>query len=122
MNPYLNAYRRVTADADTPAKRLNEVFERCILECRRAKDLIEKKDAAGKGSAINRAVDLVSELLAALDRDLAPELCERLSGLYLFVLTRLGDANIKFTVEPVDDAIRILESLKDAFWEAAKSQ
>ena len=122
MNQYIKAYRRATADADTPAKRLDAVFERSILECRRAMELIKVRDAAGKGAAINRAVDLVTELVAALDRDMAPELCERLAGLYMFVLNRLGDANIKFSVEPILETVTILENLRDAFAEAARAQ
>lgn len=122
MPPYgQNAYRRVSVKTDTPASRLDDVFERCLFECNRAIDLIERRDAAGKGAAINQLVDLLCELEMALDFDAAPDLCGRLQALYNFMQERLFHANLKFDVQAVREVQGLLATLRDSFRTAAAS-
>jgi flagellar biosynthetic protein FliS len=119
-NRQLASYRRVTTEADTPAKRLDGAFERALYETRRAMDLIRAGDAAGKGNAINRVVAIVAELESALDHSMAPDLCAQLEVVYLRVLELLARANLTKDTRLLGDVVLILDSLKESFAEAAQ--
>ncbi|MBI4509596.1 MAG: flagellar export chaperone FliS [Deltaproteobacteria bacterium] len=119
MNRQLQAYRRTTTEADTPARRLDQVLERAIHECKSAAERIDARDPAGKGNSINRVVEIVAELEAALDFDLAPDLCERLMSLYIYMQNRLAYANIKLDSAAVREVAGLLSNLRTAFAEAA---
>lgn len=115
------SYRRVTTQADTPARRLDDAFGRALYETRRAMELIRAGDAAGKGSAINRVVAIVSELESALDHELAPDLCAQLEVVYLRVLELLARANVTRDPRLLGDVVLMLDSLRQSFAEAAQA-
>jgi flagellar protein FliS len=69
-------------------------------------------------AATSRARAIVDELNASLDRDRAPELCERLTGIYLFCGQRLSDAIIHRNIEAVQDTQRALAPIIDGFRQA----
>lgn len=73
------------------------------------------------GEKIERAHGILSELLAGLRRDHAPELCDRLQGIYLFCMGHLVEANLHQDPERIDAVARILTPLRDAFTQAVQS-
>ena len=58
---------------------------------------------------------MVTELAAALDREVAPALCDELARIYDFASVRLVEANARFETGPLDEATRALAPLYDAF-------
>ena len=57
----------------------------------------------------------MSELQSTLDMESGGELAAELDRLYLFVRDRLVDASIKQDVKPVDDALRVLRTLREGW-------
>ena len=117
----LNAYQRVATKADTPAARLDGIFERVLIECRRAVEYIRTRDIGGKARALDRSIELIGELQAALDYTVAPELCRQLNRLYMYVQDRIAYANLRLDPRAVDEAARILTELRGAFADAASA-
>jgi flagellar biosynthetic protein FliS len=69
--------------------------------------------------AVGRALDIVLELEATLDRTQGPELTQNLSQVYSFVASLLLQANTTYNAKPVLDAERLLAPIVEAFTLAA---
>ncbi len=63
-------------------------------------------DATFEG--ISRCQAILAELLSGLSRQEAPDLCDKLSGLYTFLFTRLIDAHENRDPALVDEVIELL--------------
>lgn len=66
---------------------------------------------------MNRSRECVSELIAGLNPDQAPEMVQSLKNLFVFVYRSLAMADLETSPARVDDAIRILESHRDTWLE-----
>ena len=75
-------------------------------------------DWPGASPIYLRAQAIALELCAALDPALDPGLRRNLAGLYMFVWRRLVAANMEHTVGPADEALAILNRLRDMWYEA----
>ena len=54
-------------------------------------------------------------LQGTLNKDVAPDLCEKLDDLYTFVACRLGIAGTKFSLESVLEAQQVFGPIAEAF-------
>ena len=114
-----NRYRSIQVKTAAPGKVLVMLYDGLIRFLNEAKVAMAENDRARGGERLDRAHRIVSELLCCLQPEHAPELCERLEGLYNFCLDRIVQANLEFKPEPVDEAINVLEPLRQAWREAA---
>ena len=64
------------------------------------------------------AQNIIQEFINSLDREVAPQLAENLTSLYEYFIRRLIHANLKKKIEPIDEVLKYLKSLK-ATWEQA---
>jgi flagellar protein FliS len=110
-----NAYRRVDLESAPKTQILERLFERCLADLAVAREAIAVRDIKKKAAAIDHALQIVSELKAALDLAAAPELCANLAALYEFVTERMIDANARLDGKPLDQATRIMTELAEAF-------
>ena len=58
---------------------------------------------------LNRAQQVISELLAGLNREACPELVGKVASVYVFVFRALMEASLERNEAKLDDAIRVLE-------------
>jgi flagellar protein FliS len=70
---------------------------------------------------LSKAYAILSELYIALDHSIAPDLCANLEALYGFSMDRVMQASRKGTTEPIDEVIRVLTPLREA-WQIAVPQ
>jgi flagellar protein FliS len=115
-----NTYRRVFLESASPTQVLDELYVRLIKDIELAKESIGKRDFAGKGKAISHGLAIVAELNAALDHTAAPEVCRGLARLYDFVRDRLQQANLRMEAKGLDDAVKIVKTIREAYQAAAK--
>jgi flagellar protein FliS len=78
---------------------------------------IENNNYEAKGRYINKAIDIINELNAVLDMDAGGEIAGNLRKLYLFMVNRLSQANIKCDPQLVRDVIKLMEELNQS-WKA----
>ena len=69
-------------------------LEGIVEYMRRIRMAIERRDAAAKKSAMERAQQIVQHLLVNLDEDLPTEQLLRLDSLYRYLLLKLAHANL----------------------------
>ena len=108
-------YNQVRASTSTPGELLLALYDGLFRFLNGAKVCFENKQDAKGRELVSKARAVVSELLLALDHKVAPELCANLAAVYDFVLLRLSDATRHATAEPVQEAIRALTPLRDAW-------
>jgi len=77
---------------------------------------IEEKNMEKAHYNIIRAQDIINELNITLDMNY--EISKNLRNLYTFVLDKLLDANISKDVKHLDEALEIVEGLRDTWKDA----
>lgn len=72
---------------------------------------MRKKNYKATGRHINKALDIIDELNAALDMDTGGKIAINLRQRYIFMSNRLSLANIKDDPQMVYDVIKLMEEL-----------
>lgn len=115
----LNRYKAVQVKTASPSDVLLMLYDGIFRFLEEAKVAIASDDRARTGDRINRAHAILSELAATLNRDQAPELCDNLAAIYIFAMNRLVEANLHRDAVRIDDVIRIITPIREAFRTAA---
>lgn len=120
-----NAYQKYKATSIQSASReklLLMMYEGAIKFVKLAITAIEKKDIASRGENIGRAFDIVLELNNTLDHKVGDgELAKQLEQLYMFITDQFTKANINNDAKPLQEALKILETLYQG-WKQAVEQ
>ncbi|MBU1002055.1 MAG: flagellar export chaperone FliS [Proteobacteria bacterium] len=91
------------------------LYEGAIKFLNQAKVKIDEKNFAQKGILISKAMDIIGELDSSLNSDKGGEVAKNLHQLYFYCNARLLRANMDMNNTLVDEVIRILTSLREAF-------
>lgn len=79
---------------------------------------IDKKEIEKANNAIKRAQDIIHQLNNTLD--MSYEISNNLRAIYTFILEKLVDANIKKDTKILNEALPLLEELRDTWKEAMR--
>jgi flagellar protein FliS len=115
----VSQYRSNQVQTASPARIIVQFYDGAIKFIKLASQEIGKKAYAKKGEYLSRAHAIVSELRANLDASKAPELCEELDRLYVYVLDCITEANTKMDEKPLTGALKVLEMLRGAWAQIA---
>jgi len=119
MNPSARAaYMDASVATASPARLLVMLYERLVLDCRRALDAQRAGDHQEAHRQLLHAQDIVMELRASLKTD-AWEGGPALASLYDYLHTRLINANIKRDVAITEHCLGLVEDLAQTWREAA---
>ncbi len=108
QNP-ASTYLRTQIMTASPQELRLMLFGGAIKFCRQAIDALNRKEYEASYNALMRAQKIVLELSTSLNRDMAPDLCDKLSALYTYIYRLLIDANMNRVTKPVEEAIELLE-------------
>ncbi len=114
----VDAYRKnefYTADRGTL---LLKLYQGAVHFLKQAEKQLERGEIAEKGVSISKAHAIVSELVSTLDFSAGADIAQKLAGLYNFILDRLMSAHLGNDIRPLEEALSILETLKEG-WEGA---
>lgn len=114
-------YTQVRNTTASPGELLIALYDGLFRFMNGAKACIEKKDMARARELLSKAYAIVSELYIALDHDVWPDLCAQLEGVYGFAMDRLMVASRKGDSAAIDEVIRVLQPLREA-WKVAVPQ
>ena len=82
----------------------------------RARILLQQNDIVGKGSALSKAIDIITNgLKAGLDVEKGGELAENLAALYDYMVQRLMIANLHNDAKAIEEVETLLNSISDAW-------
>ncbi len=113
-----NRYRQVVVSTSTPGELLLALYGGLFRYLKQARVLMEAKQRGRAAEQISKARAIIAELDIALDHAASPDLCQNLTALYGFCLDRLSLACREGSVQALDDVIRVLTPLHQA-WQLA---
>ncbi|MDH7602123.1 MAG: flagellar export chaperone FliS [Armatimonadota bacterium] len=102
----------------SPAKLLLAAYDGAIRFCRIAAEKMQEGKLDQQSININKAMAIVCELLSTLREDVNPELVSRLKMLYTYVIEKLAHANLNQDAAALQEAIRVLTSLRETWAKA----
>lgn len=120
----INIYNKVGTESSVmgadPHKLISMLFHGALLAIANAKNGMLRKETAVKGKSISRAIAIIGEgLHASLDKSVGGELAQNLSSLYVYMVMRLVDANLKNDITALDEVTRLLTELTEA-WDSIR--
>jgi flagellar protein FliS len=104
-------YQRTQVTTAGKEKVLLMLYEGCIRFMKLARARMLEKKIAEKGKYISRSIDIISELMNTLDHKTGGQLSNDLESLYLFMIDKLIDANIRNNPEDIDVVIDLMSNL-----------
>jgi flagellar protein FliS len=111
----VNTYRQTEIQSRTPLELVVMLYDGALRFTADARDAMVRKDIRSRQQNISRALAIVSELQSTLDMDSGGDVAQQLDKLYGFVRDRLMDASMKQEIQPLDDARRVLTTLREGW-------
>ncbi len=113
----------VAVETSDPHRLVMMLFDAAVAAVTMARIHMTANEIPQKGAAISKAIDLITNGLAAsLDVEAGGELAERLAALYDYMAQRLLFANLKNSMAALDEVSELLGSLRDAWAQIAPGQ
>ena len=109
------AYRRSRVMSSGPADLVVLLYERLLADLEGAAIAIRAGDLTTKASRLQRATDVIYELLGALDHERGGEVSHRLAALYTYMITRLGMVGRTLDLSILDELVGHVQALLSAW-------
>jgi flagellar protein FliS len=100
----------------SPAERIVLLYDGAIKFLLLARKDIENGDIQSRFNHNKRAGDIITYLMATLDKEKGGEIAENLERLYMHMLHRLMDVDLKNDMAAIDDVVAKLKTLRVS-WE-----
>ncbi len=119
QNP-AGVYEAVQNEATTMEETLVMLFHGAVRLLQDGRDHLSADDYEKWHDCSIRTRRILSELLVALDTDQAPDVCEGLSALYVYIQRLITEAGLEEDYDKLQEAIDLLKQLADTWKEAWK--
>ena len=110
-------YQETAVTTQSKGKLVVMLYDGAIKFLKQAIIAIENEDFQTKNNLIIKAQDIILELNAVLDMEAGGEIAENLRKLYVYVGRRLAEANVKNDISVINEVIKLLDELNQA-WRA----
>jgi flagellar protein FliS len=121
----LRQYQKVNSHAQTavatPHRLVQMLMEAGLDRIAQAKGAIERKDTPAKGLLIGKAIEIIGGLREGLDMEKQAEALAHVDNLYVYLMKRLAEANIKSDPKILDEVSGLLITVKEG-WDAIGDQ
>ena len=108
-------YKETQIRSASPAELVLLLYDGAINFLNQARYHLQTGNIEARVTLINRAVDIISELLGGLNLTEGGEYAARLSQLYTYMIPKLIEANVTRTPEPITEVLGLLTTLRDAW-------
>ena len=116
-----NAYQEAKVLGSSPEQLVVLLYDHLLTCLRRAGVHTHAGDAEGRAASLERASDIVFELLASLDREAGGELSSRLAALYAYFINEIGALGRRPDTQRLDGLIALVASLHESWARAASA-
>ncbi len=122
---YAQNYRQIDLAAEveqaSPHRLVTMLFEGFLTHLAKAKFATQAGQFELKARNVDFAMNILVGLKGGLNKEVSPELGERLFELYDYCERRLLDASARRDIEGFDEVDRLIRQIKEA-WEAIEPQ
>lgn len=116
----VDSYRKTKIETADQLSLILMLYDRAICLLKNAKEEISEKEYEKKELSLNKAQDIVLELLTSLDQDKGGAIATSLSQLYEYVIHEITEADLNLNIKALDNAERVLSELRKS-WEDIKN-
>lgn len=120
MEGYKN-YREVDIETASGLRLVVMLYAGALKYLNVAREGINQRKLDIANNNIIKAQDIISELMTSLNFD-AGEISHNLYSLYIYMNRRLLEANIEKNIEIINEVMRLLNTLKEAWEQILKTQ
>jgi len=118
----IQAYAQVSVESAvlsaSPHQLVVLLFDGALSAMKKAVILIEQGDIPGKGQALGKAINIISNgLQSGLNHEVGGELATNLDSLYDYMTRRLLQANIHNDIDAINEVMELLNNIADAWKE-----
>ncbi|UUD64970.1 flagellar export chaperone FliS [Pseudomonas seleniipraecipitans] len=117
MRQYQNVNTQAQAADASPHRLIQMLMEGGLTRLAQARGAMERGQFALKGELIGKAIGIIGGLREGLNLEQGGELAQNLDSLYDYMNRRLLEANLKNSVEPLDEVAHLLRDIKTG-WDA----
>jgi len=114
-NKALDSYNQMNINIDKPEKLILMLYEGALRFTNFAKKAIRENNVEDKVKYIIKVSNIFIELINSLDFEKGGDIAYYLSGLYTHQLKLLAKANLENDEKYLDDVIRVLKGLIEAW-------
>lgn len=105
----------------SPGKLLLAAYDGAIRFCHIGLEKMKEDKLDEQSQNINKAIAIVCELVTTLHEDASPSLVARLRSIYIYLIEKLGMANIYQNEADLMEAVQILTDLRQTWAEADRA-
>lgn len=120
-NQASKAYQQINIASEvegaSPHRLVSMLFEGALRQIAVAKGAMERTAYAEKGTAISKAIAIIGELEGSLKDQDTNEVAGNLGRLYDYMIRTLTEANLKNSLEKLDEVANLLIEIKSG-WDA----
>ncbi|MCU9593270.1 flagellar export chaperone FliS [Caldibacillus thermolactis] len=116
-NPY-QAYQQNSVNTASPGELTLMLYNGCLKFIGIAKKAIEENNIPVKNENIQKAQNIIHELMVTLNMEV--EISKQMMPLYDFARTKLIEANVKNSIESLEEAETIITEFRDTWKEVLK--
>jgi len=102
------SYLATEVTTASPQKLHLMLIDAAIRRAEQARAAWGAGEDARAAEALDRSQEIVGQMLAAIDREAAPELGRKIAGVYLFLFRSLLEAGLQRDEGKLDEALRVL--------------
>ncbi len=101
--------------AATPVELTRMLYEGAMQAVQEALTAHRSGDILARGNAVTKAVQILGELRFSLRRDVAPQYCDTLSGLYGYLQSRLIQAHAEKSESMLKEVLQLVQTLLEGW-------
>lgn len=113
----IKAYQKTDVITADPKRLVIMCYEEAIRSLKVAKGKYLSGEYEAKAKAIQKAQDIITELLCALDFEKGGRIAKNLEALYNYMMRRILAADVNADVKGLDEVAGMLQELRDAWQE-----
>lgn len=121
LKQYANVSKRTGIEDATPHQLIMMLYDAALDNLMTAIGCIERKDFAGKGQTLGKAITIIGGLQGFLDLEKGGEVARNLDRLYDYMGVRLYDATLKNDIAAVNEVVGLLKTVREG-WEGIKEE
>lgn len=120
QNSY-QAYEEASLIGSSPARLVTALYKGAIDASVFAQRCFETGDVMGRSRAVTKVVNILSELMAALDHQTGGEMAANLKRLYSYMQQRALAGHTEKRPEPIAEVEKLLREMVEAWYKVAQS-
>lgn len=114
------AYQKNKYGTASPHRLITMLYDGAIRFMNQSIVNVQAKDIGATNLSLSKAQDIIYELISCLNFNEGNEVAVNLNNLYQYVIDLLIQANIKKSVESIEEAIVIVKDIREAWLAISK--